>query len=91
MRIDKSRSRRSRCYQPTSDNKPIKCIADCKKSHNGPIIDVDGLKTLTRVLSSDEMTLHKTLNLEIRFRKLLLTDIKDTCPLFRQRDLSIDE
>ena len=74
-----------------SDNKLIKCVADCKKSHNGPIIDVDGLETLMKGLSSDEMTLHKALNLEIRFRKLSLTDVKDTCPLFRQRDLSIDE
>ena len=74
-----------------SDNKLIKCVADCKKSHNGPIIDVDGLETLTENLSSDEMTLQKALNLEIRFRKLSLTNVKDPCPLFRQRGLSIDE
>ena len=54
-------------------------------------VDVDGLETSTKDLSSDEMTLHKALNLEIRFRKLSLTDVKDTCPLFRQRGLSIDE
>ena len=74
-----------------SDNKLIKCVADCKKSHNGPIIDVNGLETLTENLSSDEMTLQKALNLEIRFRKLSLTNVKDPCPLFRQRGLSIDE
>ena len=74
-----------------SNNKLIKCVADCKKSHNGPIINADGLETLTKDLSSDEMTLHKALNLEIRFKKLSLTDVKDTCPLFRQRGLSIDE
>ena len=37
------------------------------------------------------MTLHKALNLEIRFRKLSLKDVKDICPLFRQRGLSIAE
>ena len=37
------------------------------------------------------MTLQKALNLEIRFRKLSLTNVKDPCPLFRQRGLSIDE
>ena len=74
-----------------SDNKLIKCAADCKKSHNRPIIDADGLEMLTKDLSSDEMTLHKALNLEIRFRKLSLTDVKDTCPLFRQRGLSINK
>ena len=53
-----------------SDNKLIKCAADCNKSHNRPIIDADGLEMLTKDLLSDEMTLHKALNLEIRFRKL---------------------
>ena len=43
-----------------SDTKLIKCVADCKKSQNGPIIDVDGLETLTEELSSDEMRLHKS-------------------------------
>ena len=74
-----------------SDNKLIKCVADCNKSHNRPIIEVDGLQTLTKDLLPDEMTLHKALNLEIRFRKLSLTNVKDTCPLFRQRGLSINE
>ena len=74
-----------------SDNKVIKCVADCKKSHNGPIIDVDGLETLMKDLSSDEMTLHKTLNLGVRFRKLSLTDVQDNRPLLRQRSLSIEE
>ena len=74
-----------------SDNKLIKCVTGCKKFHNKPIIDVDGLETLTKDLFSDEATLYKALNLEIRFRKLSLTDIKGTYPLFRQRDLSIDE
>ena len=60
-----------------SDNKLIKSVADCKKSHNAPIIDVDGLETLTKDLLSDEMALHKALNLEIRFRQLPLTDVKD--------------
>ena len=68
-----------------SDNKLIKCVADCKKSHNGPIIDVNGLETLTKDSSSDEMILHKALNLEIKFRKLSLTDVKDTCPCLDKR------
>ena len=61
-----------------SDNKLIKCVAGCKKFHNKPIIDVDGLETLTKDLFSDEATLYKALNLEIRFRKLSLTNNKGT-------------
>ena len=50
-----------------SDNKLVKCVAGCKKSLFGPIIVADGLETLAKDLSSEEMTLHKALNLEIRF------------------------
>ena len=74
-----------------SENRLIKCVANCKKSHNGPIIDVDDLQTLVKDLLSGEKKLHRALNLEIRFRKLSLVDVKDTCPLFRQKGLSIDE
>ena len=69
----------------------IKCVAGCKKSHNGPIIDVDDLQTPVKDLLSGEKKLHRALNLEIRFQKLSLVDVKDTCPLFRQKGLSIDE
>ena len=39
----------------------------------------------------DHKELHKSLNLEIRFRKLSLTEVKNTCPLFRLKGLSVDQ
>ena len=72
-----------------TENKVIKCVSECKKSHNGPVDNVEELKMIASKLSSNEKSLHKALNLEIRFRKLTLTDVKATCPLFRQKGLTI--
>ena len=74
-----------------SKNKLIKCVTDSKKSHNGPVVDVEDLQKLVKEWSVNEKELHKVLNLEIRFRKLSLVDVKDTCPLFRQKGLSVQE
>ena len=72
-------------------NKVIKYIADCQRSHNGPVMDIDTLDSIFANLASDEKQLHKLLNLEIRFRKFILTEVKSTCPLFRQKGLTITE
>ena len=71
-------------------NKVLKCIADCQKSHNGPLMDIESLETLLSKFK-DEKNLHKALNLEIRFRKFTLTEVKSTCPLFRQKGLTVEE
>ena len=64
-------------------NKVIKCISNCQKSHNGPIMDTDTLHKLVDNLAGDEKHLNRALNLEIRFRKFTLTEVEDTCPLFK--------
>ena len=38
-----------------------------------------------------DQALHAALNLEIRFRKFSFTTVKATCPLFKQRGLSIQQ
>ena len=70
-------------------NKVIKCISDCQKSHNGPIMDTDTLHKLVDNLAGDEKHLNRALNLEIRFHKFTLTEVKDTFPLFKQKGLSV--
>ena len=72
-------------------NKVIKCISDCQRSHNGPVMDIDALDLIFANLASDKKQLHKLLNLEIRYRKFNLTEVKSTCPLFRQKGLTITE
>ena len=75
----------------TESNQVLKCIASCKKSHNGPVTTVDELKLLVATWDSTEKVLHIALNLEIRLRKLTFTNVKATCPLFCQKGLTIDQ
>ena len=75
-----------------TSNKVIKCIAKCKESHDGPIVTTEELHKMVSKKKDDNgegKDLHKALNLEIRFRKLTLTEVKTTCPLFRQKGLSV--
>ena len=41
--------------------------------------------------NSTDKALHTSLNLKIRLRKLTFTQVKTSCPLFKQMKLSIDE
>ena len=72
-----------------SENRVIKVVSKCKESHNGPIDTTDDLHKLVQEKAENEKELHKCLNLEIRFRKFTLNEVKSTCPLFRQKGLSI--
>ena len=40
--------------------------------------------------AGQEKQLHSILNLEIRYRKFTMTNVKDICPLFRQKDVTIE-
>ena len=51
---------------------------------------VEELNSLVQDSKRSEKGLHKSLNLEIRLRKLTFTNVKMTCPLFRQQKLSIE-
>ena len=52
---------------------------------HGPFVDVNELHNLVQNKAIAEKDLHKSLNLELRFRKLMLTEVKAICPLFKQR------
>ena len=54
-------------------------------------MDIDTLEEIHRNFADDEKKLHKALNLEIRFRKFTLTEVKSSCPLFRQKGLTSEE
>ena len=54
-------------------------------------MDTDTLHKLVDNLAGDEKHLNGALNLEIRFRKFTLTEVKDTCPLFKQKGLSVSQ
>ena len=75
----------------TYENKILRCVAACKRLHNGPLTTVDELDHLLETWQGTEKALHSSLNVEIRLRKLTFTKIKADCQLFKQRNLSIDQ
>ena len=75
----------------SEENKIIKVLAQCKKSHNGPLTSVEELNNLVNRWTLPQAALHTALNLEIRFRKLTVTTIKGDCALFRQKKLTVEE
>jgi len=74
-----------------TSNKVIRCVSNCKKTHNGPLTTVEELNELVRNWKFSEKALHSTLDLEIRFRKFTFYKVKATCPLFKQRGLSVEQ
>ena len=77
-----------------SANQVIKCLAQCKASHDGPLVTIEELHKLVdekKKKKDKDKELHKALNLEIRFRKFTLTEVKNTCPLFRQKGLTVEQ
>ena len=77
--------------QLMQQNQIMTCIASCKEKHGGPVISTDDLKSLVQNWKGSEKNLHKSLNLEIRLRRLTFTNVKASCPLFCQKGLTIDQ
>ena len=68
-------------------NQQIKCVTQCKASHDGPVVTTEELHKLVdekKCEKDDNKELHKSL-------KLILTEVKNTCPLFKQKGLSVDQ
>ena len=75
----------------SSQNRVLQCIKTCKKKHGGPITTKEELHSMVAKWNSTDKALHTSLDLEIRLRKLTFTQVKTSCPLFKQMKLSIDE
>ena len=76
----------------TTENKIQRVVRQCKKSHGGPLVDISEIHDVNKFsdTSGDNKNLHSILNLEIRYRKFTMTNVKDSCPLFRQMNVSIE-
>ena len=77
--------------QLMQQNQIMTCIASYKDDHGGPVTSADDLKSLVQNWKGSEKNLHKSLNLEIRLCRLIFTNVKASCPLFRQKGLTIDQ
>ena len=73
----------------STGNKILKCLSSCK-SHGGPVTSVTEFEALVEKMT-DKKKLHTALNLEIRFRKFTFTTVKETCPLFKPKKLTIPQ
>ena len=72
-----------------SENKVHRVVEFCRKNHNGPINSEKELDEL--IVTLDEEKLKSALTHEIRYRKFTTLNIKDSNPLFKQRNVSNDE
>ena len=69
----------------TADNRIVRLVEACRKSHGGPISDVSELDKLVDTIPSDK--LRAVLVSEIRYRKYTLLNTKDSNPIFKQRNI----
>ena len=68
--------------QMMQQNQVLRCVAQCKEKHNGPVTSVEELKALVNDQRNSEKDLHKSLNLEIRLQRLTFTKVsKDNMPI----------
>ena len=73
----------------TQDNKVLRVTAQCKKSHNGPMFNAEELYRCLEGKTDAEKD--KIVNLEIRFRKFTAQTMKESCSLFKQRKVDLEQ
>ena len=69
----------------TADNRIIRLVEACRKSHGGPISNLAELDNLLETTPKDK--LRSALVSEIRYRKFSLLNLKDSNPVFKQRGI----
>ena len=76
--------------QMTAENKIQRVVEQCRKSHGGPISEEKELEDILESIK-DEKRLKSALVAEIRYRKFTLLKIKESNPIFKQRNMSSDQ
>ena len=71
-----------------AESKVMILVNKLKESHDGPITTAPELHKVMSIYKNDDKKRTAILTLEIRLRKLTLTKIKSSCPLFKQRGIS---
>ena len=73
--------------QMTAENKIQRVVEQCRKSHGGPISEEKEIEGILERIE-DEKRLKSALTAEIRYRNFTLLKIKESNPIFKQRNLS---
>lgn len=76
--------------QLTTENRIQRAVQQCRKSHGGPLCQEMELNELIEKIV-DENNLRTALTSEIRYRKFTMLKIKESNPLFKQRNLTISD
>ena len=74
----------------TAENKIQRVVEQCRRSHGGPISDESEVEKII-IQCPDDKRRKSALSLEIRFRKFTVLNIKESNPLFKQQNLSVEQ
>ena len=74
----------------TAENKIQRVVAQCRRSHGGPISEEHEVDDIAEKFSDDKSR-KLALSLEIRYRKFTVLNIKDSNPLFKQQNLTVEQ
>ena len=74
----------------TSENKIQRVVEQCRRSHGGPITDEAEVENILAKYSDDKGK-KSALVLEIRYRKFTVLNIKESNPLFKQQNLTVEQ
>ena len=74
----------------TAENKIQRVVAQCRKSHGGPISEEHEVDRIIEKFPDDKSR-KLALALEIRYRKFTVLNIKDSNPLFKQQNLTVKQ
>ena len=74
----------------TAENKIQRVVEQCRRSHGGPISDESEVEKII-IQCPDDKRRKSAHSLEIRFRKFTVLNIKESNPLFKQQNLSVEQ
>ena len=74
----------------TTENKIQRVVDQCRRSHGGPISDETEVDDILKKFSNDKQR-KSALMLEVRYRKFTVLNIKESNPLFKQQNLSVEQ
>jgi hypothetical protein len=74
----------------TSQNKIQRVVEQCRRSHGGPISEESEIENILAKFEDDKSK-KTALVLENRFRKFTVLNIKESNPLFKQQNLTVEQ
>ena len=74
----------------TSESKIQRVVEQCRRSHGGPITNEEKVENIL-ARYTDDKSKKSALVLEIRYRKFTVLNVKESNPLFKQQNLTVEQ